>query len=392
MPRLEATTENGLDALLERAQGAESVLELFGTASQRLRRMVPFDASVWLATDPAMNLPTAPTRAENMEERVLSLGPEVLWRFWETEFLEPDVNRFSELTRARTAAAGLHMSTGGHPERSGRYRDVLRAKGFSDEMRAVLRVDGVPWASLSLYRERGREPFGDAEVDLVSRVSTPLAEAVRAHARPPLPSNLPVWRRGPGLMVFAREGELVSANDDALAWMEELQVDGWEKTIRPGPAAGLAGLPLVLTSTVMRARANALSGDSGTSRARMRGASGRWLVCHASCLRDPEGDLGNTALVIEPAKSSEIAPIIVQAYELTEREQEITQLVSHGASTSEMAERLFLSPHTVRDHLKAIFEKVGVSSRGELVAKLFAEHYAPVHLDPGNAGLADFQA
>lgn len=40
--------------------------------------------------------------------------------------------------------------------------------------------------------------------------------------------------------------------------------------------------------------------------------------------------------------------------------------------------------HTVRDYVKAIFAKVGVSSRGELVAKLFAEHYAPLHLDPAN--------
>jgi hypothetical protein len=36
--------------------------------------------------------------------------------------------------------------------------------------------------------------------------------------------------------------------------------------------------------------------------------------------------------------------------------------------------------HTVRDHVKAIFQKVGVSSRGGLVAKLFAEYYEPVHL------------
>jgi hypothetical protein len=34
------------------------------------------------------------------------------------------------------------------------------------------------------------------------------------------------------------------------------------------------------------------------------------------------------------------------------------------------------------DYVKAIFDSVGVSSRGELVAKLFAEHYAPIHLDP----------
>jgi hypothetical protein len=34
--------------------------------------------------------------------------------------------------------------------------------------------------------------------------------------------------------------------------------------------------------------------------------------------------------------------------------------------------------------VKAIFEKVGVSSRGELVATLFAEHYAPAHFDAIN--------
>ena len=131
----------------------------------------------------------------------------------------------------------------------------------------------------------------------------------------------------------------------------------------------------------MRARAIAEERDHGVARARLRaGGAGRWLVCHASCLRDADGEIGNTALVIEPAKAAEIAPIIVQAYELSPREQEITELISQGFGTAEIAGRLHLSAHTVRDYVKAIFEKVGVSSRGELVAKLFAEHYAPIHM------------
>jgi hypothetical protein len=51
--------------------------------------------------------------------------------------------------------------------------------------------------------------------------------------------------------------------------------------------------------------------------------------------------------------------------------------VLHGRSTREIAEDLHVSGYTVQDHLKAIFTKVGVSSRRELVAQLFLQHYAP---------------
>jgi DNA-binding CsgD family transcriptional regulator len=59
------------------------------------------------------------------------------------------------------------------------------------------------------------------------------------------------------------------------------------------------------------------------------------------------------------------------------REQEVTSLIARDAGTADIAATLFLSPHTVRDPVKAVFEKVGASTRGELTAKLFAEHYAP---------------
>jgi len=64
------------------------------------------------------------------------------------------------------------------------------------------------------------------------------------------------------------------------------------------------------------------------------------------------------------------------AYGLTDRERKVTALVAQGLSTNAIAQRLYLAPYTVQDHLKSIFERVGVGSRGELVARLYLDHYA----------------
>ncbi len=376
MPTLEATAAHHRDALIERVGDAGSIQELYGTASERLQRLVPFDAAVWLTTDPATNLPTAPTRSENVAH-VCRGDIHSCVRVWEDEFLVEDVNQYRHLARSETPAAGLRETTDDRPARSARYRDLLRPNGFDDELRAVMRVDGSPWAAVCLLRERGRPAFRERETELVASLSAPFGGAVREHARSAADQPLQGEQAGPGLVLFAPDGELASVNDDALAWLEQLPADPEQTDI-----FGVR-LPMVVAGTVARARAVAEERDHRPARARVRSrASGRWLVCHASCMRNTNGELGDTALVIEPAKAAEIAPIIVEAYELTAREREITQLISQGFATAEIADRLYLSVHTVRDYVKAIFEKLGVSSRGELVAKLFAEHYAPIHLDP----------
>jgi len=83
------------------------------------------------------------------------------------------------------------------------------------------------------------------------------------------------------------------------------------------------------------------------------------------------------AVIVEPANPARISPLLMAAYGLSEREQDVTRLVLRGDSTEQVADTLCVSPHTVQQHLKSVFEKTGVRSRRELVGKVFFAHYEP---------------
>ena len=104
--------------------------------------------------------------------------------------------------------------------------------------------------------------------------------------------------------------------------------------------------------------------------------AGTWLMLYASRLSNPDGH-GQIAILFEAAQPAEIAPLILQAYHLTKREGEVTQLILRGRSTREIAATMQISLNTVQDHLKAIFEKVNVGSRRELAGHIFAQQYQP---------------
>ena len=59
------------------------------------------------------------------------------------------------------------------------------------------------------------------------------------------------------------------------------------------------------------------------------------------------------------------------------REQEIAVLIAQGLRDRDIAATLVLSPYTVQDHVRSLFEKTGVSSRQELVAQIFLDDYLP---------------
>ena len=61
------------------------------------------------------------------------------------------------------------------------------------------------------------------------------------------------------------------------------------------------------------------------------------------------------------------APLLTEITTLSKREDEIARFVASGLSNSEVAQRLSLSRHTVKNYLFRVYEKLGISTRIELV-------------------------
>jgi DNA-binding CsgD family transcriptional regulator len=365
---MDATTiERQVSALAESCAKAETDEVLLDEVSERLRKLVPYDGAAWFATDPATLLATCPARIENVEDGHCE-------SYWERECRVEDAILFRDVARAEAGAGTLYTATDDHPIRSTRYREFLAPQGYGDELRAAFRLGESTWGVVDLFRDQARAPFSPRDVDLVRTVAPAVALALRGFATSTRVSAGMASVDGPGTALFDDSGTILSLDQQAERLFVEVA----------GPTWASAPLPMTpVYAVVARASAVRAGTDRRPASARLRSSSGRWLSVHASCLRGADGRPGPTALTIEPAKSAQIAPIIVEAYCLTPREQEITRSVSRGLSNPEIAAELFLSAHTVRDHLKAIFAKVGVGSRGELVAKLFAEHYQPALHEPG---------
>lgn len=79
-------------------------------------------------------------------------------------------------------------------------------------------------------------------------------------------------------------------------------------------------------------------------------------ICHHASARLAELERGPTASY--------------WSSQLTDRDLEITHLIAQGLNNGQIGEQLFISPNTVKQSLKRIFRKVGVSNRAELVAKV----------------------
>ena len=334
------------------AEFAEGALEL-------LQRAVPFESACLAFTDPATGLLTGTVKIQIPDARDAEFA-----RF---EYETDDINKFSEIAGRDIPVGVLALDTEGRPERSLRFREFLVPHfDQGNELRAACRQGGQTWGFLGLYRPTAAAGFSPAEAAFVAAVESTLAIGIRAGlVADAVQGDAVEAPDGPAVLIVDGQDAIVQASSGVVERLEQMGVDPWRE------------LPISLASVVSAARMFAAGRSATPARSRIRTPSGTWLVTHASVLTSQTGERGHVVVTIEEARPPEIVPLVVAAFGLTERERDVVRLVLGGASTQEIAAELFLSPYTVQDHLKSIFVKAGVSSRRELLARVFFEQYAP---------------
>jgi DNA-binding CsgD family transcriptional regulator len=328
-------------------------------AIDRLRSAVGFDAAWWWSIDPASTFFTSGVF------KPLPSDHDICGGLHRNEYGDTDYNKFRTLARRTLSAGVLSAATRGRLERSDRYRQLLSPLGYEHELRLALSDNSAVWGGIALLRDPSAPGFTPAETRDVASFAQVLTEGLRIGIALG-PISVDCTPNGPGMLIVDDDLKILTITANAERWMDEI-------------ADGAPGLPDAVRSVVAYVR-HLHDGDIDADRiprARVRTTSGRWLAIHASRTREADSRSANTAVIIEEAKPAQVAPLIIEAYGLSPREAQVTREVLHGLSTKEIASEMYVSPYTVQDHLKTIFAKVGVRSRRELVATIFAQHHWP---------------
>lgn len=246
------------------------------------------------------------------------------------------------------------------------YRSIPGPEG--GVLRAAFPAGGQWVAALELLRFDPSQPFRRGDVAFVRLVAPAIGRALRAaldreraEARSVVEEDAPPVS---GVLVLAPNGRVQFHTPAA---------ERWVRALREAERGGERSLPLVVLSVVAGAR------TGKPAIARLPTAFGP-LRIEAT----PGGVDGSIAVVLTPERPPP-PPAIPVGWPLTPQERAVVALLVRGCGNRQLAERLCISENTVEAHLRHAYDKLGVRSRTQLLARFFRDTQWPILALPDEA-------
>jgi DNA-binding CsgD family transcriptional regulator len=324
-------------------------------AIELLRRAIGFDLWCSPLVDPDTLIPYRPVVSD-----ALPFGSR-LPRLLVQDQSAREVNNRAMLVRGRDNVCTLSDATDRDLARCRRWRECAQPAGIGDELRAAVVDDHGCWASFELYRASD-EPRFDPEAAKVMRDAARILARCLRRASVSAASDRGVDAGQTGVLIIDGDLEPQGFTRGAREWFGLLKAR--EK-------ADHAPLPTHVYGVVGRLLAAETGDDPNRPpRVRVRTSGARWAIIEAARI---EGVGNAIAVSVHGAGAEDILSLVARAHGLTARERELVALVLEGLDTRQVAGRMFISPYTVKDHLKSVFDKLGVHSRRELVTGMFGQ-------------------
>jgi DNA-binding CsgD family transcriptional regulator len=314
-----------------------------------IRQSVRFDAYAWLLTDPQTSVGAAPLA----DVPCLPELPALIRLKYLTE-----INRWTTLGSPPVAL--LQAATAGTPSRSLLWQDLLSGYGVTDVASVVFRDRFGCWGFLDLWRSGTSAGFSDADAAWLNQIARPVTTALRRSQAQAfaIPSSA-VPQLGPVVLLLSPDLDVLRQTPQTQEYLRMLVPPDDERPPIPASAYNVAAQLLAVESGV----------DKNPPSARVHLPDGRWLTLRAARIGDAEvAGERDIAVTIEQTSPTERVALFVRASALSARETDIVGHLVTGADTRELARRMFLSEHTVQDHLKSIFAKTGTHNRRALLS------------------------
>ena len=263
-------------------------------------------------------------------------------------------------------SAGIHWAELAiRSHRSNDQQVLTRGRRDGASVSVEIRIDDDTEAILTIA---GDQPPSDSILDLFASNLGRETHRLRLLAETEL-LRLVVDATSSAVMLFGPAGNIIFANRRADTLISKQTED--ELTVSP------KGKPPQPLFRLLCAKVEELLDGNGRLlwQDRLDVSDGSELTSELIALSSGREELGRVVVVILRevfAPPDQRADEFAELYRLSPREHDVLRLLVQGFDTTGLADRLGISPHTVRDHLKNVFRKTSTRSRSELLSALTA--------------------